>query len=266
MLPIVLHHGIFGYDQIQIGPVKCSYFAGGIEAAIADRGYPVIKARVSQLHSIASRAEQLKQLLIKELERLGTPDGKVVIFAHSMGGLDARYMVQKLDMARHVRAIVTLGTPHRGSSYADWVLKNIDNIKPLQQLFQILRFELSGTRDLTLDAMARFNEQIPDHPEIAYYSISAERPWHRVPAFFFHSHKVITEAEGPNDGMVSVQSAKWANHLGTWPADHLHMVNRRLVMEIIQPTGNVKVWYLKILERLENDGVLDCNTDRSITV
>ena len=40
-----------------------------------------------------------------------------------MAGLDARYMISKLGMADKVATLVTIGTPHRGSYFADWGVK-----------------------------------------------------------------------------------------------------------------------------------------------
>jgi triacylglycerol lipase len=252
MLPVLLHHGILGSDRVKIGPIGWSYFGGGIEQAIAARGHPVICTRVSPTGSIAVRAEELRQTLLDRLERLardGQRHERVIIFAHSMGGLDARYMISKLDMADRVAALVTLSTPHRGSSYADWILRNIDH-RPGRQILKLLGIGLDGARDLTLEAMARFNDAVLDHPAVRYCSISAARPWHRVPPFFMHSHRVVTQLEGANDGIVSVRSAIWGEHLETWPADHLHVVNRRLVVELREPTGSVLPRYARLLDHL----------------
>ncbi len=253
MLPIVLHHGIFGTDRVRFGPIGWSYFGGGIECEIASRGHPLVMAKVSKTGSIAQRAAELKQTLV---DRLGDAGKRIVILAHSMGGLDARYMIRKLDMAHRVAALVTLSTPHHGSSYADWMLRNIDKSRQAQMLLRFIRLELDGVRDLTRKAAVRFNEEVPDHPDVAYFSISASRPWHRVPAFLLHSHRVVSRAEGPNDGVVSVKSATWATHLETWPADHMHMVNRRLVLEFRNPTGNVRGRYAGVLDQLASRGIL----------
>ena len=53
---------------------------------------------------------------------MGREKDRVVIIAHSMGGLDARYMISRLGMDDRVTALVTITTPHRGSPYADWCL------------------------------------------------------------------------------------------------------------------------------------------------
>src|SRR5262249_32157320 len=42
----------------------------------------------------------------------------VELVGHSEGGLIGRYYVQKLDGARRVRHLITLGTPHRGTPWA----------------------------------------------------------------------------------------------------------------------------------------------------
>ena len=253
MLPIVLHHGIFGCDRMRIGPLVFSYFGGGIEHEIASRGHPLIVARVSKTASIAHRAAELKQTL---LERLAGSDDRVVILAHSMGGLDARYMIDKLDMSCRVAAMITLSTPHRGSSYADWVLKNIDKSRQAQNFLKFVKLDLAGLRDLTTEAVARFNDIVLDHPEVRYFSVSAARPWHRVPAFLVHSHRIVSREEGENDGVVSVKSAAWGTHLETWPADHMHMINRRYVIEIRSPTGNVRNRYAGLLDQLAARGIV----------
>jgi triacylglycerol lipase len=37
------------------------------------------------------------------------------VIGHSMGGLVAAYVLKRLDEGRHLRTVITLGTPHRGS-------------------------------------------------------------------------------------------------------------------------------------------------------
>jgi len=48
---------------------------------------------------------------------------RVVVVAHSMGGLVARYWLGPLGGARWCRALITVGTPHRGAPKAlDWLV------------------------------------------------------------------------------------------------------------------------------------------------
>ncbi|HWM69788.1 MAG TPA: hypothetical protein VNO35_24635 [Steroidobacteraceae bacterium] len=45
----------------------------------------------------------------------GHPDAKLVLVAHSMGGLVARYFLECMEGWKDTRALVTFGTPYRGS-------------------------------------------------------------------------------------------------------------------------------------------------------
>src|SRR5206468_8061022 len=115
---------------------------------------------------------------------------------------------------------------------------------------RLLKLDVRAAYDLTTDSCERFNEEVPDAPGVRYFSISASRPWHKVAPLFLHSHKIIAAKEGDNDGLVSVASAKWGEHLGTWPADHLHAINKRFTIELKNPTGDMVPRYLEILDRL----------------
>lgn len=67
------------------------------------------------LASIESFAEQLAAKL--ESVRAATGAAKVTLVCHSMGGLVARAYLRRFG-AERVRAVVTIGTPHRGSVLA----------------------------------------------------------------------------------------------------------------------------------------------------
>jgi pimeloyl-ACP methyl ester carboxylesterase len=73
-------------------------------------------------------ARLLKKLVDKRLkcwrEASGARDAKVIIFAHSMGGLVSRYYLEVLAGWRDCRALFTFGTPYRGSVNAVNFLAN----------------------------------------------------------------------------------------------------------------------------------------------
>src|ERR1700750_962542 len=98
MTPIVLQHGLFGFSDIKVGKLKLSYFHG-IDRAIEERGHAVIVSRVHPTGSFEIRAREVRAHIFSSLRELKQPKARVVIVAHSMGGLDARYMISKLRMA-----------------------------------------------------------------------------------------------------------------------------------------------------------------------
>lgn len=250
MTPIVLQHGLFGFSEFELGKIKVSYFHK-IDKALRERGHPLIVSRVHPTGSIALRAKQLKKTIIEQTREMGVDDQRVVIVAHSMGGLDARYMISKLGMEKRVAALVTISTPHRGSSYADWCLKNLGRRLGGLKLMKLLKLDVSAISDLTMVSCAKFNEQIEDHPDVKYFSISAARPWHQTQAFLLPSYKIIFDHEGENDGMVSIASATWGEHLETWKADHFHVINKRFMPEIRSRTGNIVPYYLRMMEKVD---------------
>ncbi len=69
--------------------------------------------RLSNRHS----ATRLRDFVNTRLTRWrsGAPDAKIILLAHSMGGLLARYYLEVLDGWRDCRALVTFGTPYRGA-------------------------------------------------------------------------------------------------------------------------------------------------------
>jgi len=243
-----------GFGDVQAGPIKLSYFRR-IDRGILQRGHPLIVTRVHPTAGVATRARQLKETILRQLDILGRPLDRVLVIAHSLGGLDARYMISKLGMDERVCALLTVTTPHRGSPYADWCLRHLGQRLRGLRLMHALGLDVQALGDLTTESCRRFNADVLDSPNLRYFSVSASRPRHRVPPFAAHSHKVIFDAEGDNDSLVSVRSSTWAHHLGVWPADHWHTINHRPVIEVKNPTGDITPYYLQALDRIAEAGV-----------
>lgn len=250
MTPVVLHHGLFGFGNLRLGPIPIRYFAGGIERVITDRGHPLILARTHPTGSIELRARQLKEQILRQLDALGPRQRRVIIIAHSLGGLDARYMISHLGMAERVESLVTIATPHRGSSYADWVMQHLGDRLGGTRLVAALGIDLRAIGDLTTTNMADFNRVTPDAPGIEYLSIAGVQRQNLCAPVFLHSHGIVFRGEGENDGVVSLGSAKWGRFLGTWPADHLHLINKRFTPEMLHPKHDVAPRYAALLANL----------------
>src|SRR5262249_38425312 len=147
--PIVLVHGLFGYDRISLGRWTLAEYFHGVDRYLQAAGNHVLVPRLSPTGGIAQRATQLKAFLDRH-----SPGEPVHILAHSMGGLDSRYMITHLGMANRVLTLTTLGTPHRGTSYIDWLVQRFGFFaRPVLDSFGI---PAQGFRDLTTNSCAGF--------------------------------------------------------------------------------------------------------------
>lgn len=70
--------------------------------------------RLDNRHSAAKLKATADEWLEARRSRYGR-DVRLILVAHSMGGLVARYFLERLDGWKDTRWLITLGTPHRGS-------------------------------------------------------------------------------------------------------------------------------------------------------
>src|SRR5262245_40735930 len=89
--PVVPVPGLLGYDRFSVvGWTVLSYFTS-IPEALAAAGNRVLVPALSPTECVAFRAGQLKEFLDREVS-----GEQVHLIAHSMGGLDARYLISRL--------------------------------------------------------------------------------------------------------------------------------------------------------------------------
>jgi triacylglycerol lipase len=118
--PIVLVHGIV--DNHAIFTV--------MEYALRRRGFRTLSAYEYGVltHNIPRAAVRLGEA-IEEL-CAATGHERIHVIGHSLGGLIARYYVQRLGGDRQVHTLVTLGTPHQGTQLA-WAAPLLPLIRQL---------------------------------------------------------------------------------------------------------------------------------------
>lgn len=212
--PVVFCHGMLAFSMLRMRlPEDLNCFAP-LREYLHQRGIRALLPQVPPTSGVAERAARLR-------EQIGAAiDGPVNIVAHSMGGLDARYMISRLGMANRVRSLTTVSTPHLGTYLADWFIANFRHRVPLLLALEALGVNVDGFRDCRPSVCRAFNAAAPNVPGVAYFSYGGEVQPARLSPVLRRAWSLLTPVEGPNDGMVSRASATWGEYLGTVPADH----------------------------------------------
>lgn len=106
-------------------------------------------------------ARLLKKLIDEKLPiwKQRNPGAKVILIAHSMGGLVSRYYLEHLGGWKNCKALITLGTPYRGSVKILSFLANGYQKKPLPALTDVLRSFTSVYQLLPMYPVVNVNEK-----------------------------------------------------------------------------------------------------------
>jgi pimeloyl-ACP methyl ester carboxylesterase len=84
---------------------------------LAERGIgPLYGTSYFSPQSVRRSADHLARFIAYVREREGCE--QVDIIAHSLGGVVARYYIERMSGARHVGHLVTIGSPHKGTAIA----------------------------------------------------------------------------------------------------------------------------------------------------
>jgi triacylglycerol lipase len=242
----VLAHGLAG---------SVDSFDPAIVAALQADGYYVLRDAVPPVDSVAVRAASLAS----QVDTFMTANklDRVHLIAHSMGGLDSRYLISSLHYASKITSLTTLGTPHRGSPLADIALGITHSITASQEdallaLTDVLGPDVDSAKvhralvDLAEATAPAFNAANPDAAGVTYASYAGYSTLFGVTNWnadeLCSATGVATPSPSslpgelqltgpivggfwlrPHDGVVPIDSATWTGSAGCIPTDHLDM-------------------------------------------
>jgi triacylglycerol lipase len=220
-LPVVLVHGLFGFDRIGVPGARLHYFRG-IARHLESLGCHAHAVRLPRAASVPERAKQL----VAKIEAL--PHERIDIIAHSLGGLDARYALSKLGLARRVRALVTIGTPHHGTPLASFASEGALGLA--RKAIAALGIPLAALDWLSPAALERFNQDVLDAPGVRYACVvgGIRDAKTAVPLALSPVHSYLRRIAGANDGLVPMSSQYWGETLAEIEADHWAQIGWRL--------------------------------------
>ncbi len=261
--PILLVHGA-GFRDL-----KWPVYWGRIPAALEREGAAVCYGEQDCWGSIGTNAEALSLRIEAVCRERGCE--KVHIIAHSKGGLDARRAAALCG--GRIASITTVATPHRGSKTLDRLLTLPRSLWGTAAFAVDNWIRLVGDRkpdflrlceDMTTESMRRFNEQNPDLPGIRYasYACVMRHPFSDIN--LSTANFVLNRLEGPNDGLVSAESALWGGErhvlrgAGLRGVSHLDAIDLRrapLTKRAGEGIMDICDVYVGIVRKLKEEGL-----------
>ncbi len=216
--PVVLAHGLFGFDRIGMGRLTVTAYFRGIPESLRAEGNRVFATRVPPIAGVHSRARRLGEQI-----EAAFPGEPVHLIGHSMGGLDARLLASDPAWSGRILSLTTIATPHLGSSLADFAKLRMGRI---YSLLETIGIDHQGFLDITPRAARAFHRKVTVPESIPCFSIGGDPSAEDVCWPLRRLHAALSELEGPNDGLVSVESScAFGTPLPAWPLDHLRQMN-----------------------------------------
>lgn len=213
--PLVMVHGV-GFRDLR-------YFNywGRIPKELIRYGASVYYGNQEAFGTIAYNAQDIRKNILEIIRE--TDCEKVNIIAHSKGGLDSRYAISKLGMDEYVASLTTISTPHHGCRFVDYACRLPESLYRLIARYFDHGFHKFGdtnpdfytaTHQFSTVLSRQFNEETPDSPKVYYQSYATKMRDCLSDPLLALPYCLIKPLEGDNDGLVSVESAKWGEFRG----------------------------------------------------
>ena len=168
---VVLVHGLLGWGYNAIRQLRVPYF-NGIRQFLERRGIRTLTPSLPASDPPSARGPVLLDAIHRWQQR--EPGERVTIVAHSLGGLDARFAITRLDGAGLIDQLITLGTPHHGTTLCDRLVEPAASKAP--KLMASIDLPRPVVHFLTAAHMdGQFNVDVPDVPDVTYRSFGGAR-------------------------------------------------------------------------------------------
>ena len=262
--PLVFIHGA-GFRDL-----KWPVYWGRIPSVLESHGATIYYG----LQDCWANIETNAQVIARRIDEIlfESDSEKVNIIAHSKGGLDARMAASSYGCGNKIASITTIATPHRGS-------KTIDKLFSIPRpIWNIAAFALNNwirvvgdkkpdflklCEDFTTERMRVFNDNNPDVSEVYYQSFACVMSHPFSDINLSTANAVVKHFEGANDGLVSVDSARWGENFtilrsnsfrGISHLDAIDLRRHRLTGKKGDGISDICTFYVDLINDLKNRG------------
>ncbi len=258
--PLLMVHGVFFRDFRYLN------YWGRIPAELTKNGATVYYGQQQSAASVEDSGQELAARIRAIAEE--TACGKLNIIAHSKGGLDCRAALSHYGIADCVASLTTISTPHNGCVFAERLLQKAPHSlssfiarsynKALKQFGENSTDFTAALTDLTASACAERNKSTPDVPGVLYQSVMSYCERAKGGKFPLNvSHTFVKHYDGKNDGLVSVDSAKWGENFTLLSPSGKRGISHGDVIDLNReniPGFDVREFYVSLVADLKNRG------------
>ncbi len=258
--PILMVHGVFFRDFRYLN------YWGRIPKELKRNGATVYYGQQQSAASVEDSGKELAARIREILDETGCE--KVNIIAHSKGGLDSRAAISHCGMAPYVATLTTINTPHRGCIFAEYLLNKVPEATrqkiaaayngTLKRLGDKNPDFLAAVTDLTESACLARNEATPDMPGVVYESVMSWCESARHGKFPLNgTYPIVKHFDGKNDGLVSVESARWGTKFTLLEPEGKRGISHGDVVDLNReniPGFDVREFYVNLVKDLKQRG------------
>lgn len=259
--PLLMVHGVFFRDS-----VKFNYW-GRIPKELENNGAIIFYGEHQSADSVENSAAELAKRIQQIIKENGCE--KVNIIAHSKGGLDCRYAINKYNLEKYVASLTTINTPHKGCKFADYILNKAPETfknklantynSTLRKIGDVNPDFLAAVSDLSSERAIEFDRMLPI-PDGVFCQSCGSKLNNAIGGKFplNLSYNFVKNFDGFNDGLVGEQSFKWGENFmflsttGRRGISHGDMID--LNRENI-PGFDVREWYVTLVSDLKRRGL-----------
>lgn len=256
--PLLLVHGV-GFRDFH-------YFNywGRIPRELKKNGAQVYYGHQEAWGTVEDNGKILREKILEICRETGAE--KVNIIAHSKGGLDSRYLISGLSMAPYVATLTTINTPHRGSALVECLMKLPESLyRRICRMIDRYFYRLGdknpdayrASRQLSCRYAEEFNQKYPDVPGVYYQSYASLMKHGFSSKLLCIPYWVLAFCDAPNDGLVTEQSARWANFRGTVKNRYLRGISHGDMIDLTREDYrgfDVMEFYVHLVEELKEKG------------
>lgn len=216
--PIIMLHGIGFRD------VKYVNYWGRIPKELIKYGAKIYYGHQEAWGTVENNAREVREKIFEIMKE--NKCSKVNIIAHSKGGLDARFLITGLNMGQYVASLTTISTPHRGSEVMNLLVKLPNNIykfitnlidKSYKKLGDKNPNAYVSSRQLLPEYCVDFNKRIGNDNRVFYQSYTSVMKNIFSDSLLCIPYGIMKAmGAGENDGLVTIESAKWGDFRGTF--------------------------------------------------